>query len=134
MEKQTVQVKHLRYTLRGALERLMAKDPKRRPFVVVSEESTASFLQFAGSAGQPLIIDIPQMLIQDEMENVASAVLYADDVIWNHWKLSVDTVVTITEDEDKSLRGDLTRKAREWREKLLEKIRALGQLASPAAT
>ncbi len=126
MQKQVVLVKHLRYPLTGALERLTSKDPERHPFVIVEANSTDSFLQYCGSAGEPLIFDVPQQDIQMECDGVAHAVLSAEQLIEKNWRLGDDDTVTIIEDENK---GGIKRRAKEWLEKLKEKIGFLPEYA-----
>jgi hypothetical protein len=118
MQKQVVAVKHLRYPLTAALERMMAKDPAVHPFVIVEANNTDSFLQYCGSAGERLIFDVPQQEIQLECDNVAHAVLNAEQLIEKSWRLGDDDTVTIIEDEDNGIR----RRAKAWLEKLKEKI------------
>lgn len=124
MQKNTVVVKHLRYPLTAALERMMSRDPKGRPFVIVEANSTDSFLQYCGSAGSPLVFDVPQQDIQMECDGIAHAVLSAEQLIEKNWQLGDDDTVTIIEHEDK---GGIKRKAQEWFEKLREKVGRVGE-------
>ncbi len=125
MQKQTTPVKHLRYPLTAALERLMTKDPKVRPFVIVEHEGSERFVQFAGSSGEKLLLDIPQMQVQVHFQDVLAAVVDVEQIVSNVWTLDPDEPLLITEDENKNLRGDLTRKAKEFLERVGEKIRSL---------
>lgn len=125
MRKQVTSVKHLRYPLTAALERLMTKDPKVRPFVIVEHEGSEQFVQFAGSSGEKLLLDIPQMQVQVHFQDVLAAVVDVEQILTHVWALGPDEPILITEDENKNLRGDLTRKAREFLDRLGEKIRSV---------
>jgi dTDP-glucose pyrophosphorylase len=120
-----VLVKHLRYPLTAALERLMAKDPTVHPFVIVEANNADSFLQYAGSAGERLIFDVPQQDIQMECDGVAHAVLSAEQLIEKNWCLGDDDTVTIIEDENNGIR----RRAKQWFEKLKGSLRLLPEPA-----
>lgn len=125
MNKHITSVKHIRYPLTASLERLMTKDPKVCPFVIVEHERSEQFVHFAGSSGEKLLLDIPQMQVQVHFQDVLAAVLDVEQILTNVWALDPDEPILITEDEDKNLRGDLTRKAWEFFERLGEKIRSV---------
>ena len=125
MQKHVTSLKHLRYPLTAALERLMTKDPKVRPFVIVEHESSEQFVQFAGSSGEKLLLDIPQMQVQVHFQDVLAAVVEVEQILTNVWTLGPDEPILITEDENKNLRGDLTRKAKDFLEKLGERLRSI---------
>jgi hypothetical protein len=103
----------------------MTKDPKRRPFVIVEHEGTGHFVQFAGSAAEKLLLDNPSMQVQMHFDTVSAAVLDVEQIVENVWALGDDEPVTITEDENKPFRKELTKKAREFLDKLGEKLRSI---------
>jgi len=122
MTKKTVPVICIEHELTEALRRLVEKDPSRRGFVVVRHEPTERFFQFCTELNtRQLCYDVPQIGVEARpctlFEGVASGMALID-----RWGLNETAQLTLIEDDTESGRRKLTRKAKEWLEKLREKL------------
>lgn len=62
--------------LKAALERLSTQDNDLRPYVIVEDTVTKRFIQFAGSFGRPLLIDVPwRSKLEPQEQNVMNLMM-----------------------------------------------------------
>lgn len=122
--RQSMNVAALPLALTDALGRLVKKDVAQRGFVIVDHDSTGRFFQYCTAlSSRQLLYDVPQLGIVTQpctlTEGVESGMALVE-----RWGLADDELVTLTEDDSESGRRRLTRKAKEWLERLREKLTA----------
>jgi len=86
-----------------ALTRLLSKPRSQRPFVIITDQVTGRFVQFAGSMEEPLIFDVPQLSFSEKIDKIpgtgADAALR---VLQHDFSLPLEAILTIEESDTES--------------------------------
>lgn len=83
-----------------ALTRLFAKSKDQRPFIIITDQVTGCFVQFASSMEEPLTFEAPQLSLQEKIEKTPIAGADAAlRVLQKDFDLPPEAILTIEESD-----------------------------------
>lgn len=122
MQQRAVPVSDIERELTAALMRLVQKDLAQRGFVIVRHDPTKRFFQYGVALNtRQLLYDVPQIGIVARPCTMREGV-EAGMALIGRWVLPETALLTLTEDDGESGRRRIVRKAKEWLDRLRDRM------------